>query len=430
MRLPFLSLFAMGLMGLCLACFNMPLKEAHAQTSNALPVAGIVATVNEEAITAKDLDARLRMALSASKLPNNEEVKRSLVPQILRTLVEEKLKIQEAASNNITLTPEQISNQIDTIATNNRLSREDFIEQIRKDGVSLNAVKAQVEADLVWGEFVSRRIKPDINVSESEIDAIATKLERSAGKKEYRIAEIFIRSEGLNDTTAKKTSDRIYSELRKGAPFPALARQFSQSGSAATNGDMGWIIDGSLAESQLNDTVFSLEKDTLSEPLKGQDGYHIYYIIDARVMKGVADKDILLRQFKVFTGDQETATKISRTVKGCVSMNKAIEQNPSSSTAITDNISMNGLGPNKRAFFKKLYVSELSAPINETITDESGNSQNGVAYYMICRTTHTSEGGKVSRTDLERQLLNEKLELRQKQYLQSLQSRAFIDIRL
>ncbi len=427
MRLPVLSLL---IIGLCIMGLNISPSTTQAQTVVDLPVAGIVATVNEEAITAKDLDARLRMALSASKLPNTDEVKRSLVPQILRTLIEEKLKIQEAAANNITLTEKQIERQIDTIATNNRMERDAFLEQIRKDGVSLTAVKAQIEADLVWGEFVSRRIKPDINVSESEIDAIATKLERSAGKKEYRIADIFIRSEGLNDKTAEESANRIYSELQKGAPFPALARQFSQSGSAATNGDIGWIIDGNLSTGQLNDDVFSMNKGGLSKPLKGQDGYHIYYIIDARTVKGVAEKDIIIRQFKIFTADQNIAQNISTNVKGCVSMHKAMKQNPSTSTGITESISMNGLGANKRSFFSKLAVGELSAPINETITDETDKTLKGISYYMICRTTHTSEGGKISRTDLERQLLNEKLELRQKQYLQSLQSRAFIDIRL
>ena len=111
-------------------------------------------------------------------------------------------------------------------------------------------------------------------------------------------------------------------------------------------------------------------------------------------------------------------------------MHKAMNENLSSSTGITEDLSLNSLGPNKRAFFKKLDVSELSAPINETITNESDETIQGIAYYMVCRTTHTSENGKTSRQTLKTQLLDEKLALRQKQYIQSLQSRAFIDIRL
>ena len=52
-------------------------------------------------------------------------------------------------------------------------------------------------------------------------------------------------------------------QLPGGTPFPALARQFSQSPSAATGGDMGWIYDGQLAP-ELNADLAKMEVGEIS----------------------------------------------------------------------------------------------------------------------------------------------------------------------
>ena len=56
----------------------------------------IIAKVNNQIITNIDLESRLNLALAISNIPNEAEVKQRLREQILKTLIDETLKIQEA----------------------------------------------------------------------------------------------------------------------------------------------------------------------------------------------------------------------------------------------------------------------------------------------------------------------------------------------
>ena len=56
----------------------------------------IAAVVNDDIISVYDLNARLSLALASSKVRNKAEARRRLAPQVLRTLIDDKLKLQEA----------------------------------------------------------------------------------------------------------------------------------------------------------------------------------------------------------------------------------------------------------------------------------------------------------------------------------------------
>jgi len=77
------------------------------KASFAKQIAGIVATINDEAISGTDLEARLNFAILTTGLPKTDEVKKSLIPQTLNALIDETLKAQELKKNNI--------NQVDIV---------------------------------------------------------------------------------------------------------------------------------------------------------------------------------------------------------------------------------------------------------------------------------------------------------------------------
>ena len=66
--------------------------------------------------------------------------------------------------------------------------------------------------------------------------------------------------------------------------FAACAGQLSECPSGKKKGQLGWITKGKL-EDAVENTVFSMQKGTISYVLKGSRGYHIFYLEDSREKK-------------------------------------------------------------------------------------------------------------------------------------------------
>ena len=64
--------------------------------ARAQDVLGIAAVVNDKVISAYDLGMRLKLVVVFSDLPNTAETRQRLIPQVLRMLIDEELKRQEA----------------------------------------------------------------------------------------------------------------------------------------------------------------------------------------------------------------------------------------------------------------------------------------------------------------------------------------------
>ncbi|MCM2272813.1 MAG: peptidylprolyl isomerase [candidate division Zixibacteria bacterium] len=66
----------------------------------------------------------------------------------------------------------------------------------------------------------------------------------------------------------------IYDSIRAGADFAEMARLYSQDGSAAGGGDLGWFGQGQMVP-EFDQRAFSLTSGQVSEPFRTQFGWHI-----------------------------------------------------------------------------------------------------------------------------------------------------------
>ena len=69
--------------------------------SNAQDGLRIAAIVNDEMISVLDIESRLTLSIYLSKLDNNLETRRRLAPQILRNIIDDRLKLQEIRKHKI-----------------------------------------------------------------------------------------------------------------------------------------------------------------------------------------------------------------------------------------------------------------------------------------------------------------------------------------
>ena len=70
--------------------------------------------------------------------------------------------------------------------------------------------------------------------------------------------------------------------LLGGTPFPAVARKYSQEPRATDGGLYDWITPGSLASKTIDQAVFSLEVDKLSQIIEDETGFHIIHVLERK----------------------------------------------------------------------------------------------------------------------------------------------------
>src|SRR3546814_6950901 len=64
---------------------------------------------------------RVRLVILSTGLENSAEMQRRLAPQVLRSLIDERLQLQEAKRLNITATEEELANTIQNIEKDNNM---------------------------------------------------------------------------------------------------------------------------------------------------------------------------------------------------------------------------------------------------------------------------------------------------------------------
>lgn len=384
----------------------------------------IVATVNDDIITAADFRGRLNLALFSSGLPPKDEVLQNLSPQIMQSLINERLKLQETEAAGITVTEDAINQQIDTLSERNNISREDFLDKMRQANVPISSFKEQIKAEIAWAQYIQNDLRRKVDVSPSDVQTMMQKMRNRQGEKEYRLAEIFIEvSNPENTEKAKAFTMQLIDQAKQGAPFPQLARQFSASPSAAQNGEIGWVTMEDIGDPLLRQALTGLKKGELRGPIETNDGFYIIFMIDERLAPKVDEgkPQMKLSLKKIAAPDAEELRDAHTKIKGCLSMESFFKDYPSDQTGDIGFVMLNDLNPKLRTVLRDLEVSTLSPVIKEPEV---------FARYMICKKQSADTSPKVSEEDLINTIGNQQLELVIQQKIQQLRENAFIDIRI
>ena len=237
----------------------------------------IVATVNDESIS--DYEVRQRVALYLATSGINQQLtpeqRKMIRSQILETLESEKLQLQEAVKKKITVSPTEVDKRINAMMSDNKFTIQQLRQTLTAAGASEDALRSQITASIAWMKAVQEQYGDRVNITPDMVDAEMRRHAEGANKPHYRVMEIFLPVDNPEqDGKVKKDAENILVQLRQGAPFSMVARQFSQHTSAATNGDMGWINDGQLAP-ELNSALAKLAVGEISEPIRSAGGYYI-----------------------------------------------------------------------------------------------------------------------------------------------------------
>jgi peptidyl-prolyl cis-trans isomerase SurA len=271
----------LGLAALALLTSGTPDKAA-AQDGLFRPAA----VVNDDIISVLDLAMRLQLAIIAAGVEDSQDVRRRLTPQVLNSLIDERLQMQEAKRLDIQITDLQVAGALEQIAQQNNMTEGQFLTMLRNRGVIPTTLIDQIRAQIAWQTVIQRRVRPNVVIPLEEVEEVVNRLTAQRGAIERRVAEIFIPVESTaKEAEAQADAMRLFEELKRGANFAGLARQFSQSGTAILGGDLGWVRDGELDE-ELNTALAQMGTGEVSVPIRTLSGFHILYLRDMRKNEG------------------------------------------------------------------------------------------------------------------------------------------------
>lgn len=243
------------------------------------PVDRILIVVNDEIITAREVETRLgavRARLVAQKvtLPPDNVLRR----QVMERMVVERLQQQVARQLGITVNDERLERAIRQIAEQNRKSPEDLRRESEKEPGGYRAFRDELRSQLLVQQLVEREVNNRIFVSEVEVDNFLAAQAARDGGVEYNVSHILL---GLPESAspeviarAKQRAEGLLAELRKGADFGQLAVANSQGQNALEGGGLGWKQSGQLPDLFVN-ALRALQTGVVSDVLRSPSGFHL-----------------------------------------------------------------------------------------------------------------------------------------------------------
>ena len=149
---------------------------------------GVVASVDNMAITSYELEQRSLLALLGTGMPATDESVRRIKPVIIRSLADELLHQKEASRNGIIVSEPDLEKAVDNIIQKNGSTPEIFKAKLASNGISFETLRSQIRSQLLWNRIMAARIRPQISVSEDEIYNFVEVSEKATTQTEFQIS--------------------------------------------------------------------------------------------------------------------------------------------------------------------------------------------------------------------------------------------------
>jgi len=392
----------------------------------------VVARVNDDAITDFDLAQRVLFAIKTSGLQDSPDLRQRMAPQMLRQMVDERLQVQNAKRLGVKPTEAEIQSRYAEIERSAGLGRGQFRQYLQSVGVAPDIANQQIEAQIAWAKIIRRKVRSQVDVSEAEIDDAMNRMRSNVGKTETRVAEIFVpvdRADSVDE--GKRSADRIMEQLRRGAPFAAVAQQFSQGASASAGGDLGWVLPGALDPS-LEAALERVQPRTFSEPVRSGSGWHILYVVDRRPFAASRPDDVKLNLVQMTlalptnASPEETsratseAQKAMSGVRQCSDLHVLSRQVKGSTSGDLNGVRVGDLAANPQ-----MYEQLPRLPIGGT----AGPFRVAEGLQVVALCSKSGGDGMPTRDAISQQLLIQKLDAAGRRYMRDLRRQATIDIK-
>ena len=175
--------------------------------------------------------------------------------------------------------PEEYKLQLDkSMLLDQMISEKLLIQEAKNMGLEedndvLEQIKKMTEQILVQ-VLIEREILDKVNINDQEVSEYYEQNKESFTEKE----QVYLYNILLE--TEEEAQD-VLEQLKAGGDFSEIAKEKSTGPSAAQGGDLGYLTKGTIIP-EIEEVVFTLEVEELSEVVKSDYGFHILKITEKK----------------------------------------------------------------------------------------------------------------------------------------------------
>lgn len=415
-----------------------PLTTVPPAAPAAAPAAqgeSIVATVNDDIITTYDLRQRLLLLLVESGVQPTEQQLPQLEREALRRLIDERLQMQELRRiekernlvGKLISNDEQVAREVARIAEQSRVTPQQLEQALGQAGVSLATLRERLRAQTSWERWIGGRYGARLRIGQEQIAATLKQISEAAAKPQYLISEIFIDAARVGGQGEALTgAQQLVAQIQQGAPFGAVARQFSAAATAAQGGDAGWLQETELP-TPLRTVLTEMRPGQISAPIPVADGVYVVQLRDKRA--GAGATVVNLKQAAVRLAPEASEAEIGAAqtklaalktqITGCEGLETRAASVEGVIAGDLGEAELNDLDTAFRDAAQRLQPGQVSDPIR---------TQVGLHLVAVCG-KRTGGAQAPTADQVENRLYGQQLALVSRRYMRDLRNSATIESR-
>lgn len=248
---------------IAMICFSASLVFAEEEV-----VDGIVAVVNGDIVTMYELNKKMApimkqfqgQSLSAAEVEQIKKVR----SQIVDRLIGEMIIDQEAKKLKVTVSDQDINNEVKRIKESSKLSDEEFERQLTLQKTNLKDFKDKLRRDIRKHRLLSYKVKSKVVVTDEELKAVwnSTRTAEDTAAKNVHLKLIL-----FPETVS---ADTVREEILAGKmTFEQAADKYTVGPGGGSGGDLGVLEWDDLAQTW-HDALSGLEPGGISTPFDVQ----------------------------------------------------------------------------------------------------------------------------------------------------------------
>lgn len=389
---------------------------------------GIAAVVNDALISKADVDARVKLALVNANGATDDQARSRIYQDVLHQLIDETLELQEAKREGVTIDDAEIERQYEDLERRNKMPPGGLAKFLGDHGIDKKQLIDQLTVRFAWNSVVRGRYGPSLIVGDDEVNEKIKEIKAHANEPASHIAEIFLPvSDPSQDAQVGGGAAHLLDQIKHGASFAELARQFSHASSAASGGDLGWVTPSTLPP-DIEKIVNQMQPGTLGGPYRLTGGYYILVLVDRRDGSDTDAVRYNLTQivFPLAADATEAqaeavvakAKAMTADIRSCADLNALGQKiSPDLSGPIGDVLASQVPGA-LRPIVEKAKVAVPFDPLPV---------RGGIGVYMICG--RSGGPAEINRMAVESALIDQKFQNASVRYLSELRRTAYIDLR-
>ncbi len=225
----------------------------------------LIAKVGDQIISSYELKNKIKTLLFL----NNQELNQSNINlaknQALRILIDNKIKEEEIIKYKLSFKKNDILDKnLENIASSYSTDVKGLREIFNNNNLSFELYTSEIKTNLLWNNLIFELYGEKISLNENEVEKeIQDSLKNNNDLVEYKLAEIELSFENENE---KKDKIANIAEQIKILGFENSAKRFSNSSTAQSGGNLGWINSKSLSE-KISQLIKNMKPGEVTEPI-------------------------------------------------------------------------------------------------------------------------------------------------------------------